>query len=236
MQPYEHPAWPWAQGPVPQEPGRILSVRDVLAGPAGPVRIEVRLVPPAPFMAARPQLSVSGPGIPHARVDRVETASERARRENAEATMAAAGKRPRRAARLSAAGLDEMLNQPDLFSRTWAVSLTVAGSAAELRPRRDLLARASFGVDAQVSGRRYALTQVWWRTARVVRDGRTIARLRRPLSLRSGPRYADDVRWAACADPVDVTMTHTLGSAYRVGSPGFLVSLARWILDPLARY
>lgn len=229
---------PYGPGPgaVPQEPGQIVSVREVPSGPAGPVLIVVRLIPAAPFMAARPQLSVSGPGIPQASVDRVETAWERARRENAEAKVVASGRRARGAARLSGPRLEEMLNQPDLFSRSWGVSLTVAGSAAGLSPRRALMARASFGVDAEVSGRRYALAQVWWRSARVKRDGQTVARLRRPLSLQNGPRYADDVRWAAWADPVDVAITHTLASAYRVGSPGFLVNLWRWVLDPLARY
>jgi hypothetical protein len=200
------------------------------------VRIEVRLVPPAPLMIACPQLIVRGPGIPLVSIDRVESAWERARRENAEAEMAVSGKRHRRAARLSDARLEYELNRPDLFSRTWAVSLTVAGSAAELRPRRVLLARASYRVDARVNGRRYAMTQVWWRSARVKRDGQTVAVLRRPLSVQNGPRYADDVRWAVCADPVDVAMTHALGSAYQVGSPGFLVNLVRWIVDPLSRY
>lgn len=236
MQPFEQPAWPSVPGPVTHGPGRIWSVRNVLAGPSGPVRIEVRLMPPAPLMIARPQLTVSGPGIPQVRVDRVESAWDRARRESAEAETATAGKRPRRAARLSSAAVEAALNRPDLFSRTWAVSLNVAGSAADLSPRRVLMVRASLGVDATVNGRRYALTQIWWRSARVKRDGQTVARLRRPLSVQIGPRYADDVHWAASADPLDVAMTHALASAYQVGSAGFLVNLVRWLVDPLARY
>jgi hypothetical protein len=193
-------------------------------------------MPPTPLMIARPQLTVSGPGIPQVRVERVESAWERARRENAEAEVATTGKRPRRAARLSSGQLEAMLNGPELFSRTWAVSLTVAGSVAELSPRRVLLVRASHGVDATVNGRRYVLTQIWWRSARVKRDGLTIASLRRPLAVQDGPRYADDVHWTASADPLDVAMTHALASAYQVGSAGLLVNLVRWLLDPLARY
>jgi len=236
MQPYERQVWPVVPGPVPQGPGRIWSVRDVLAGPSGPVRIEVRLMPPEPLMIARPQLTVTGPGIPPVSIDRVESAWERARRESAEAEIATTGRRPVRTARLRGAGLQAVLNRPDLFSRNWAVSLTVAGSAADLSPRRVLLVRASHGVDATVNGRRYALTQVWWRSARVRRDGLTVAILRRPLAVQNGPRYADDVHWTASADPLDVAMTHALGSAYQVGSAGFLVNLVRWFLDPLARY
>lgn len=236
MLPDEQPVSPAALDPVPEAAGGISSVRDVAAGPAGPVRIEVRLIPSAPLTIARHQLSVTGPGIPQVRIDRVETTREQARREKAEAKMAATGKRPRTAARPGRNPLEQMLRLPDLFPRVQgAARLNVAGSAAELRPRRAVMVRASYGVGAQVSGRRYALTQVWWRTARVKRDGQQVAGLQRRSSYQNG-RYADDVEWAAGADPLDVAMTHALASGYRVGSPGFLANLALVILGLLSMY
>lgn len=236
MLPDEQPVSPAAPGPVPEVAGGSSSVRQVAAGPAGPVRIEVRLIPPAPLTVAHHQLTVSGPGIPQVRIDRVETTREQARREKAEAKLAAKGKRPRAAARLSGAPLERAMKLPDLFPRMLgAARLTVAGAAAELRPRRALMVRASYGVDAQVSGRRYALTQVWWRTARVKRDGQKVAGLQRRSSYQNG-RYADEVDWAAGADPLDVAMTHALASGYRVGSPGFLANLGLVIVGLLSMY
>lgn len=235
MQPYEQPGWTPVPGPPPHESGEIWSVREVASGPAGPVRIELRLIEPYQLMAMRPQLTVSGPGIPQVRLDRVESALERERWEHMAAQTAAAGKGRRRAVRPRGRQLEQALAAPDLFSRRWAVSLAVAGSPAELRPRRVLMTRASYGVDARVSGRRYTLAQVWWLSARVTRDGRTVARLRRPLAVSGGPRYADAISWTARADPVDVAMTHALASAYQVGSPGFAVNLVAWILEAIAR-
>jgi hypothetical protein len=55
------------------------------------------------------------------------------------------------------------------------------------------------------------------------RDGRTVARLRRPY--RSGERYQADVRWRDGADPLDVAMTHALAGTYRVGAHGFILNL-----------
>lgn len=204
-------------------------VRDVVAGPAGPVRIEVRLIP-------QTQLMVAGPGIPAVRVDRVETAAERARREKAEAKAAAKAK-PGSPAGSVRSRPKTALSVPDLFPRRReAVALTVGGAPAGLTPRRVLMVRATYGVRAQVSGRRYLLSQVWLRSARVRRDGQTVARLRRPSSYSKGPRYGDDVTWAPDADPVDVAMTHALASAYRVGSPGFASNLVLIFVYLLSMY
>ena len=216
MQPQEQPI------AVPGQPAHVgvSRIRDIPDGPAGPVRIEVRLIP-------RTQLVISGPGIPRVCLDRVETAAERALRERAEA-MAAAKGRPPPPAGPSKRWLKTGFSAPELFTRDQkheGVRLTVAGATAELRPRPAIMVRASYGVRAQVSDRHYLLSQVSRRRARVRRDGQTVAGLRRPSTYKKGSRYAD-VQWAAGVDPIDVAITHTLASAYRVGSPGFMSNLA----------
>lgn len=198
MQPQEQPI------AAPRQPTPVSRIRDIPGGPAGPVRIEVRLIP-------QTQLVISGPGIP--RVCLIES-------------------RPPPPAGPSKHWLKTAFSAPELFDRDRAgVRLTVAGATAELRPRPAIMVRASYGVRAQVSGRHYLLSQVSRRRARVRRDGQTVAGLRRPSTYKKGPRYADNVKWAAGVDPIDVAITHTLASAYRVGSPGFVSNLALGIAE-----
>lgn len=187
--------------------------REIPAGVAGPVRLELRLGWPR-------RLVVSGSMIPTVRIDRVETPRERARREK----RAAKGKTTKRVD--DHPGSNDMgpYTARDTFPRKpGSVALTVADAPAELAPRRVFMFRATYGARATVAGRRYLLLQTSWFRARVRRDGQRVARLRRVRKSRRP--YEDDVRWEPGADPLDIAMTHALASAYRVGSPGFLYNL-----------
>jgi hypothetical protein len=213
MQRQDQPGSPSAAGAV--------SVRDVDASPAGPVRIELRMSPL--------RLVVSGPALPRVCVERAETTAERARREKAEAKAARRGKPPPPPPVVPGERqLKERLSLPDVFPRQReAAGLTVDGSPAGLMPGRALIKRASFDVRAQVYDRQYVLSQIRGRQARVTRHGRTVAELRRTSRYGRGPRYDPGVAWADGADPTDVAMTHALASAYSVGAWGFPLNLLR---------
>lgn len=201
-------------------PAGAVSVRDVDASPAGPVRIELRISPL--------RLVVSGPALPRVCVERVETTAERARREKAEARAARRGKPPPPPVVPGERQLKERLSLPDVFPRQReAAGLTVGGSPAGLMPGRALIKRASFDVRAQVNDRQYVLSQIRGRQARVTRHGWTVAEIRRTSRYGTGPRYDPDVGWADGADPTDVAMTHALASAYSVGAWGFPLNLLR---------
>ncbi|MBO0825076.1 MAG: hypothetical protein J2P27_14675 [Actinobacteria bacterium] len=209
--------------PAYREPAGSCSVREITAGPAGPVRIELRFVP------SGGQLLISGPSIPLVSVQRIESAKDLARRERADARAVARGK-PTAYESHRANRFRIWAAQADLFSRRpRAVSMRVAGVKAELRPGGGHLLRSSFDVRAQVNARNYLLSQSGRRAAQVLRDGRLLARLRRKAGDRMNRRYDGDVIWEAGADDVDVAITHALANAYRVGSDGFLLNLLKWI-------
>lgn len=208
------------QGTDYQRAARSADVREVAAGPAGPVRIETRLA------WSGGQLVISGPDIPCVRIEHVESARERARRERAEAVIAR-GKQSRYELR-RAARFRNWASWSDLFSRKGkAVRLAVAGATAELQPGSGRLTRPSFDVGAQVNERAYLLSQTGRRTAQVLRDGRLVVSLRRSSAYGKGPRYDGDPDWAAVADSLDVALAHSLASAYRVGAYGFFLNLLR---------
>jgi hypothetical protein len=195
---------------MPDQITTDLVVRRIPPGLAGAVQVE---------SSAGRRLAVTGPGIPSVRVERVETPRERAHREK----RAAKGKPPVTGDRHAIADGSAPFTVPDAFTRDrQALVLTVADARAKISPRRVFVIRATYGVRAEAAGRRYLLAQTSWFRAKVVRDGRVVARLRR--LRRGGLPYEDDVRWMD-ADPLDVAMTHTLATAYRVGSPGFVYNL-----------
>jgi len=209
------------QNPARPDPSRPCSVREIVAGPAGPVRIELALAP------SGGQLMVSGPDIPLVSVQPVESALGRNRRERAEAATLARGKltahEKYRARRFRA-----WAAQPDLFSRNAvAVSMTVDGARAELRPSRGHLERSSFDVRAQVGERSYLLSQSGRRAGQVLRDGRLVAELRRSSRYQKDHRYEGDLAWEAGVDHLDVAITHTFATAYRVGADGFFLNLLK---------
>ncbi|MFC5286494.1 hypothetical protein ACFPM7_05475 [Actinokineospora guangxiensis] len=101
--------------------------------------------------------------------------------------------------------------------------MTVAGVAADLRPGKGKLTRASYGVDLVVAGTRYRFAPNSVATSRLVRAGRKV------FELSMGDEDGDFlVQWLINRDDTegaDAAIGYALSVAFRTGAMGLFTLL-----------